>query len=267
MKILHLSDLHLNGAWFDWALRQAPRYDLVCVSGDLLDMFMRVGRFWGVLEVKDWTDTFPGNLALCSGNHDGNDPEKIFDTRQLPLLDDKDRREAEKLMVLERWMDALGRPGIVTDNRSELLQTQSGRVVVTTIPYSFYPWHPRKDLWKAGAKLRKETGAPWIVLHHDPPAGPGVGGHHGNDYLPSHISKYQPDFLLCGHIHQQPYHGDFAERLGSTWCFNPGSSEGIEPAAEIPNHIVLDIAEDTATWHFTERGMPEQQTRRVRLRP
>lgn len=266
MKILQLSDLHLNNAWFEWASQHAREYDLICVSGDLLDMFARAGRFWGVLAVKDWVDAFPGNLALCSGNHDCNDPENIFSTRQLPLLDEKDRREAEKLMLLERWMDALARPGVVTDNRTELLQTQSGRLVVTTIPYNFNPWHPHKDLWKAGAKLRKETGAPWFVLHHDPPAGPGVGGHYGNSYLPSHIKRYKPDFLLCGHIHQQPYHGDFAERLASTWCFNPGWPEEDEVATEIPNHIVLDLREGAATWHFTKPGATGQQTRRIALR-
>ena len=127
MKILHLSDLHLNRAWLAWAQEQAAQYDLVCVSGDLLDMFSRQGHFWGVLVIKRWAESFPGNLALCSGNHDGSSPEQIPDTGLLPILTAEDRREAEKLLLLERWMDALERPSVVTDNRTRLVETDSPR--------------------------------------------------------------------------------------------------------------------------------------------
>jgi Icc-related predicted phosphoesterase len=39
MKLLLTADLHFRIDWFRWLLGQAPNYDLVCIAGDLLDMF------------------------------------------------------------------------------------------------------------------------------------------------------------------------------------------------------------------------------------
>ena len=39
MKLLITADLHFRIHWFRWLIEQAPSYDLVCVAGDLLDMF------------------------------------------------------------------------------------------------------------------------------------------------------------------------------------------------------------------------------------
>jgi len=267
MKILHLSDLHLNRAWLEWAGQQAPHYDLVCVSGDLLDMFSRQVPLYGMVVIKKWADEFPGRLALCSGNHDGNDPAMTPPAHLLPRLGVKDRRHAEKLMLQERWMDALARAEVITDGRSELLPIGENRVVVTTIPYDFTAvlWH--EDLWRAGARLRRESGAPWIVLHHEPPAGSQVGGPFGNNGLPYFVEEYQPNFLLSGHIHLQPYRGGFAERLGATWCFNPGVPDSAEGAtAKQPNHISLDFAEGTAIWSFTKPNGGPRETHALKLR-
>ncbi len=266
MKILHLSDLHLNRAWLAWARRQAPHYDLVCVSGDLLDMFSRQVPLNGMVVIKEWADEFPGRLALCSGNHDGNDPVMTPPAHLLPRLGVKDRRHAEKLMLQERWMDALARAEVVTDGRSELLKIGDKRAVLTTIPYNFTSvrWH--EDLWRTGAQLRRESGVPWIVLHHEPPAGTEVGGPFGNSGLPYLVEEYQPNFLLSGHIHLQPYRGNFAERLGATWCFNPGVPDGMAGAmADEPNHIAFDLVEGTADWHFTPTVGARQEKRRVEL--
>jgi uncharacterized protein len=39
MKILLTADPHFRTDWFRWLMTQAPSYDLVCIAGDLLDMF------------------------------------------------------------------------------------------------------------------------------------------------------------------------------------------------------------------------------------
>jgi Icc-related predicted phosphoesterase len=39
MKLLLTADLHFRIHWFRWLIEQAPSYDLVCIAGDLLDMF------------------------------------------------------------------------------------------------------------------------------------------------------------------------------------------------------------------------------------
>ena len=38
MKILVVADLHYNLKQFDWVLEHAPRFDLVIIAGDLLDL-------------------------------------------------------------------------------------------------------------------------------------------------------------------------------------------------------------------------------------
>jgi len=59
-----------------------------------------------------------------------------------------------------------------------------------------------------------------------------------------------PDFVVSGHLHNQPYVGSFADRLDGTWCFNPGHPEqGMAMQSGIPNHIALGVAARTATWH------------------
>ncbi len=131
-----------------------------------------------------WASGFRSPLAISSGNHDANDPEILPTTRELPRVAAADRHLAESLILRERWMEALSRPGVVTDNRSEVLETASGRIVITTIPYDYTGCTHRKDLWRSGASLRKQTAAPWLVLHHEPPADTDVGGLHGNTGLP-----------------------------------------------------------------------------------
>jgi Icc-related predicted phosphoesterase len=39
MKLLITADLHFRFHWFRWLIEQAPDFDLVCIAGDLLDMF------------------------------------------------------------------------------------------------------------------------------------------------------------------------------------------------------------------------------------
>ena len=39
MKLLIIADLHFRLHWFRWLIEQAPNFDLVCIAGDLLDMF------------------------------------------------------------------------------------------------------------------------------------------------------------------------------------------------------------------------------------
>ena len=39
MKLLITADLHFRIHWFQWLAEQAPDFDLVCIAGDLLEMF------------------------------------------------------------------------------------------------------------------------------------------------------------------------------------------------------------------------------------
>ena len=79
MKLLLTADLHFRKPWFEWVLRVADRYDLVCIAGDLLDMFHPEGVVPQLIYVYEWMQMLLKTqipVALCSGNHDlpGNRP-------------------------------------------------------------------------------------------------------------------------------------------------------------------------------------------------
>jgi predicted phosphodiesterase len=38
MRLLHISDLHANLAFYQWLVAESFKYDLVCLNGDLLNL-------------------------------------------------------------------------------------------------------------------------------------------------------------------------------------------------------------------------------------
>jgi predicted phosphodiesterase len=247
MKLLLLADLHFHQAWYRWIAAQSA--DLTAIAGDLLDGFSPGGLLPQMVSIKKWVDEFRGPLALSSGNHDGNIAGGAIMGEDFPVTN---REAAMALLLREYWMDALERADVVTDRRSQVLETAAGAIVVTTIPFDFTAVTRTDDLWKQGAVLRRQHRARWLVLHHEPPADTLVGGLMGSTSLFYKIQQYQPDFVLSGHIHYQPYRETFADRIGRTWCFNPGMPAPSSAVnAKIPNHILLDVHRGTATWNAT----------------
>lgn len=252
LKILILSDLHYNKAWYDWVKRVAPAYHLVAIAGDLLDGRSEEGLMDQMLWIREWASEFPSRLAVCSGNHDANDPSLELEPQALAGLAPERRAAVLRMLMAERWMDTLEAPGVATDNRSQVVDTAQGKLVVSTIPYHTGPDHER--LWTQAGKMRSEHRCPWIVLHHDPPRGASVGGPAGNAVLREKIAGYRPDYVLSGHLHHHPYEGSFVERVEGAWCFNPGFAKR-SPSGELPpNHVVLDIREGVASWCATWEG-------------
>src|SRR6266481_4798029 len=150
MKLLITADLHLRLHWFRWLIEQAPNFDLVCITGDLLDMFESETRLEQAREitrlVRELAAIVP--VALCSGNHDN----------------------AGRLVSHDRasvygWFIELGtHPNIITDGSTRKLEN----LIVTAIPY--HCSRQEKSIWlDRGATIRKQTGMPWILLHHVPP--------------------------------------------------------------------------------------------------
>lgn len=258
MNILIVSDLHNRWDWYAWVAGR--KADLTLVAGDLLDGFDDDGILPQVLLLDDWCDRFEGALALCSGNHDANDGP--LSPRESGEMTERSAKRLGELMLHPHWMDALEGPRVVTDRRSSLLSTPAGKIVVTTCPYAFHPAGKKEAaaLWREGAALRRSKRLPWIVLHHDPPESAMVGGMMGDPELPSRLREARPDFLVSGHLHDQPYTGSFAEKIGSTWCFNPGQTSA--RMSPVPNHIMLDLAARTATWHATD---PDGKTLKSRI--
>jgi hypothetical protein len=221
-----------------------------------------------MLWLREWTGKVPSPLAISSGNHDANEPNLSLEPSALEGLPPDSGEIARQALMADRWMDILDTQKVHTDNRSQVVSTSQGKLVVSTIPHDDPEGTEHEELWNLGYRLRVEHRCPWIVLHHDPPHGTAVGGHGGNLVLRRQILAHQPDYVLSGHLHHQPYLDGFAERLKTTWCFNPGASKTPppgHPAPPEPNHIVLDIKEGCAQWHATWQGEPTPRTSRKAL--
>ena len=268
MRILLLSDLHFREPWYQWV--SAQKADLTIIAGDLMDGFHKNGRLPQILFLVEWCQRFEGQLALSSGNHDGNDDDPHFDLSKMNRLPMDQRERVRRLISEPHWMDHLERSNVVTDRRTAVVETLKGKIIVSTIPFCFLPGSedPATDgLFREGAILRKKLKIPWIVVHHDPPADTKVGGLYGDTRLFYLIREYNPDFVISGHPHSQPYTGSFADNLGETWCFNPGCPEpAFEREAKFPNHILLDLKKSTAIWYATSNVTGKPMHQQISLR-
>ena len=103
MKILITADLHYREHWFRWLIEQSANYDLICIAGDLLDMFCSEPRIVQASEVSRWIRELAKVtwVAVCSGSHDNAG-------RQI---------SPDRAPVYE-WLVALGKqPKIITAER------------------------------------------------------------------------------------------------------------------------------------------------------
>jgi Icc-related predicted phosphoesterase len=132
MKLLLTADFHFRVAWFRWLIEQASHYDLICVAGDLLDMFKSKTRLEQSLEVKKLISELADKVtvALCSGNHDNAG-------RQVS----PDRAPVYKWLV-----DLAAHRNIVTDGTTKKLED----LIVTTVPY-----HCSKEQKSVGSRKLK----------------------------------------------------------------------------------------------------------------
>jgi predicted MPP superfamily phosphohydrolase len=127
MKLLLTADLHFRLHWFRWLIDQTPGFDLICIAGDLLDIFRSETRVEQAREirilVKELADIVP--VAFCSGNHDN--------AGRLVLHD--------RASVYEWFIDLGTHRNIITDGSTRKLEN----LIVTTIPY--HCSQQEKSIW------------------------------------------------------------------------------------------------------------------------
>lgn len=238
MKILITADLHYREHWFRWLTEQAANYDLICIAGDLLDMFNGLPRMEQASEVTRWirelaTET---TVAVCSGNHDNAG-------RQISL---------DRAPVYE-WFVGLGAGRkIITDGTTPIV----GNLIVTTVPY--HCSREQKSVWlDRGLTIRRQRRNQWLVLHHVPPStNPGASGEESD--AAELLLRYVPEYFVCGHRHQFPYF------VGSSWRKKIGAVSVLVPGqlltAPYPNHIILDTESGEASWQTSSQDwIPEEQ--------
>jgi predicted phosphodiesterase len=252
MRILCLADLHYRRPWFEWAVEQSHRHDLTCIAGDLLYDPQTFGRSPAL---PDWSGGATpglrvqsdqvrellgqaaaegrlGRLALCSGNHD-------------PVF---------------LWQDKVGLAGLPAGRcLLDGARAEIGGWAVSALPYDLrgdgFRRRWREDhAWAAGR--------PWLVLCHVGPEGSRVtGGAREEQPVRELLGLHPPAVLLCGHIHRAPFRPDgaWAEKIGATWCLNPGAQECNEESYAYPPHVVIDTAAGTLVWSHAESAPAQPQ--------
>ena len=230
MKILITADLHHREQWFR-LLSRAAEWDLVCIAGDLLDMFNAEARIMQARTVSRWIRELAKvtRVALCSGNHDNAG-------RQI---------SADRAPVYE-WLYELGKDSrIITDGSTEVLDD----LILTTVPY--HCSREQKSVWlDRGASIRLQRRLPWLVLHHIPPiAYP--GSTREETEAAELLLAYRPDYFVSGHSHQFPYFP------GSSWRQIVNGVNVLVPgqllSAPFPNQIVLNTESKEAAWETSSR--------------
>lgn len=227
MRILLVSDLHYALRQFDWLVEVAPRYDLVVLAGDHLDISSPVSLDAQSVVILEYLSLLraAGNVAVSSGNHDLTGPDAHGEQTAL-------------------WLSEARAGGVATDGDTLVL----GETRVSICPW----WDGPEGRAALESRLATEAATPtarWIWVYHWPPLGSPTcwtgRRHYGDADIGGWIERYQPDFVLTGHVHQPPFKPDgaWADRIGKTWVFNAGHQIG-----PVPAHIELDLDAGRATW-------------------
>jgi Icc-related predicted phosphoesterase len=228
MRCLFVADLHYSLAQFDWLLQAAPRYDVVVLAGDALDMGSDVDYRAQTLVVRKYLQRLARvtRLIVCSGNHD-------LDSR------------GESGEQVARWIDDIRSPEIASDGDSIVIDD----TLFTICPWWDGPVARERLVAQLDADARRRQGLRWAWIHHAPPLNSPTswtGSRSlGDADVERWINQHRPDIVVAGHVHQSPFvkGGSWADRIGRTWVFNIGHQFGAPPA-----HIALETTVGEALW-------------------
>ncbi len=232
MRILLVSDLHYRLQQLDWVTSVAADYDLVIVAGDLLDIASIVDPDAQIAVVLEYLGRIAARTTVvaCSGNHDLN------------ASNEHGERSAQ-------WLEPARDAGVYVDGT----RVESDGVMVTVCPWWDGPQTRAVVAQQLADDAALVAGRRWIWVYHAPPTASPTSWtgkrHYGDEDLSGWIEEYQPDVVLCGHVHQSPFvaGGAWLDRIGSTVVMNAGQQPGPEPT-----HIELDTEARTAQWSSYE---------------
>lgn len=227
MRLLLVSDLHYTLPQLDWVVEQAPHVDVVVMAGDHLDIASPVPLPAQITVILEYLRRLQeaGTVVVSSGNHDLIGPDAHGEQAAL-------------------WLEEARAAGIPTDGDS----LELGDTLVTVCPW----WDGPVGREAVSAQLAADDErrpARWIWVYHWPPTGSPTcwtgNRHYGDEDLVGWIDQHRPDLVLTGHVHQPPFQRDgaWADRVGTTWVFNPGRQIG-----PIPSHVEIDLEAGEAMW-------------------
>jgi Icc-related predicted phosphoesterase len=227
VRILAVSDLHYKLPHYDWLVKAAADVDIVVLAGDLADVVSPVPVEVQSVVLGNYLTSLSQHATVlaASGNHDLDGPGGHGEQ-------------------VAGWLREASAEGIHVDGATF---DRDG------VRFTICPWWDgpatREEVDEQLAQAAQDRPQKWVWLYHAPPAGTPLC-RDGRREFPDHdlaawIEQYQPDIVLCGHIHQAPWvsGGSWHARLGRTWVFNPGKQVG-----PVPPHITLDTEAMSAEW-------------------
>lgn len=235
MRLLLVSDLHYRLPHFDWLVKAAADVDVVVLAGDLASIATHVPVEVQAVVLEKYLTVLAESrtVLVSSGNHDLDGPgphgEQVAGWLRRPL--------------------------------GERVFADGATVDLDGVRFTVCPWWDGPETKAAVAEQLAAAAidrpATWVWVYHAPPAGTRLcfDGRRtwADDDLAAWIGGYQPDLVLCGHVHQAPWveGGSWEDRLGRTRVFNAGKQMG-----PVPPHITIDLDAGTAEWF----GVFETQT-------
>lgn len=227
MRFLVVADIHYALKQFDWLLRVAPKYDVVVIAGDLLEMSSMVDRRAQIVVLRTYLSklTQLTHLVICSGNHDL----------------DAENEHGERIAG---WMTDLDELDLIADGSSKLVEG---------VRFSSLGWWDGPQTKQAvEAQFERDSALEhdaWVWVYHAPPADSPVSWagsrHYGDPDLVNWINRFHPTLVLSGHVHQSPFipNGSWVDRVDRSWVFNTGQQPG-----DLPSHIAFDLETQEAIW-------------------
>lgn len=230
MNLLYTTDLHSRRDWYEWLLEKAEAYDLLVISGDLLDSFSEESIIDQVYILYLWCQKLADlgiPLVLCSGNHDA--PMDLL-SEDFSLAKKADWNNADFVKMVSEsgcWLGKL--PGVICSDEENLIFKD--KLLLSSCGYAGGDETQEKrtqSLLKVGYQIKCRQNFPWIILHHEPPKGVPLSKVNsvtdmGDPMLASWIREYKPDIVLSGHIHHSPFiHNKCVSKLYNSYCFNAG---------------------------------------------
>lgn len=192
MKPIRITaDLHGDRHALETLAMDAGDYSLTIVAGDLMDLFGSAGaRRQQIAAIQRWMQRMVATgswLVWCDGNHDC---------------------------------------GLQTPASPRIIGPGSNQIIEQVAVVSSMPWD-RKQWSLDGLKLAQtqQGTLPWLVVAHQPPPSSNLGC--GNFDIADHTEYFlhlaQPNYYICGHIHEAPYRqGTCHEQLRGTCIINVG---------------------------------------------
>lgn len=217
MKILHLADLHLDHAWFEWIASNSSSFDLLVIAGDLQNAFSNSGLHAQARAVTQWLLALSTPTIVCRGNHD---------------FWAADKRVSVDVNAEAAWIKILKGRGNIIGVDGDLVEFKGLKILVNG-------WLQTPD----------DDEHADIVVTHAPPSGCACAGNaqgrdNGDPELWSNLEDRPPALILSGHVHDP-------RKLSCHWppldpttvILVPGCDEQLE----IPAHWIIDTSSKIAT--------------------